>query len=129
MAMNVQQMYQQNQVNTATPQELVLLLYNGGIKFCNHAKKAIEEKNLIEAHRTIIKAQDVLTELQLGLNHDIEISKNLDVLYDFMKRRLIEANFKKDDAIIDEVIEFFTEFRDTWKQAMDLAKKQPVSQR
>ncbi len=129
MALNVQQAYQQNQVNTATPQELVLLLYNGGIKFCNQAKKAIEEKNIVEAHRAIIKAQDVLTELQLGLNYDIELSQNLDSMYDFMKRRLVEANIKKDPVIVDEVIGFFSEFRDTWKQAIDRAKSATLASR
>jgi flagellar protein FliS len=129
MGINVQQMYQQNQVKTASPQELVLMLYNGGIKFCSLAKKAIQEKNFPEAHSYLIRAQDALTELQVGLNRDLDISRNLDLLYDFMKYRLVQANFKKDPVIIDEVIEFFIEFRDTWKQAMELAKKQSIIQR
>jgi flagellar protein FliS len=120
-------MYQLNQVNTATPQELTLLLYNGGIKFANLAKKAIEENNIQEAHRCLIRAQDILTELQLGLNYDIEIAKNLNSLYDFMKHRLFQANLKKDIAIINEVLEFFVEFRDTWKQAMEKAKQESSS--
>lgn len=124
MAINVQHMYQLNQINTATPQELVLLLYNGGIKYCNLAKSAIERKKVGEAHLNLIRAQDVLTELQVGLNHNIEISKNLYELYDFMKRRLVEANMQKDIQIINEVIGFFVEFRDTWKQAIEIAKKE-----
>lgn len=126
MALSAQSKYQQNQIFTASPQELVLLLYNGGIKFLRLAIKAIEDKNLEMAHYHIIRAQDILTELELGLNREIELSKSLAALYDFMKHHLIQANIKKDVAMIEEVIGFFEELRDTWKQAMELAKKQQL---
>jgi flagellar protein FliS len=124
MAVNVQQAYQQNSVITASPQELTLMLYNAGIKFLKLAKIAIENNQKEEAHKHIIRVQDILTELELGLNHEVEIAKNMAALYDFMKHHLIQANIKKDIKKIDEVLEFFEEFRNTWKQAMDLAKKQ-----
>jgi flagellar protein FliS len=124
MAVNVQQTYQQNSVITASPQELTLMLYNAGIKFLKLAKIAIENNQKEEAHKHIIRVQDILTELELGLNPEVEISKNMAALYDFMKYHLIQANIKKDIKKIDEVLEFFEEFRNTWKQAMELAKKQ-----
>lgn len=126
MAIHAQQVYQQNQIITANPQELVLMLYNGGIKFLKLAKHSIGEKKMEEAHDYMIRVQNILTELELGLNREMEIAKNMAALYDFMKWRVVQANMKKDVALIDEVLQFFTEFRDTWKKAMELAKQQPV---
>lgn len=126
MAIHAQQVYQQNQIYTANPQELVLMLYNGGIKFLKLAKQSIEEEKMGEAHDYLIRVQDILTELELGLNREMEIAKHMATLYDFMKWRVVQANMKKDVAMVDEVLQFFTEFRDTWKQAMELAKQQPV---
>ncbi|MBR3215570.1 MAG: flagellar export chaperone FliS, partial [Exiguobacterium sp.] len=61
--------------------------------------------------------------LRLTLNKDIAISANLDSLYDYMWRRLVDANVKNDTTILDEVLDFTTELRDTWKEAMKLAKQ------
>lgn len=127
MAVTAQATYQQNQITTASSQELVLLLYNGGIKFLRLAIQSIEDKKMEQAHNHMIRAQDIITELELGLNRNIEISSSLAGLYDFMKRHLIEANFKKDIAMIQDVIGLFEDFRETWKQAMELAKKQSIN--
>jgi flagellar protein FliS len=121
--MNAVNIYRQNQVNTASPQELALMLFNGGIRFLKLAQQAIAEKKHDEAHQHLIRVQDIISELELGLNRDVPIAKEMAALYDFMKYRTIQANLKKDPAIVKEVLGFFTEFRDTWKQAMELSKK------
>ena len=108
-------------VMTATQEELTLMLYEGAIKFCNQAIQAISKSNMAKAHEHIMRAEDIIREFQITLNHDIEISKSLDTLYDYMHRRLVEANFEKDASIIEEVRDLLREFRDTWKEAMHLA--------
>lgn len=115
--------YQTNSVTTALPQDLTLMLYEGLIKFSMLAKRAIEQ-NLIEQKNTNIqKAQAIVMELQLTLNQSIALSKDLNTLYDYMQGRLIDANVKNDIVAIDEVIGFAEEFRETWKEAMKLARQ------
>ncbi len=121
---NAAQLYQNNQVTTATPGELTLMLYNGAIKFLKQSKLAIQENQLAKAHEYNIRVQDIVNELIITLNQDIPISKQLLTMYDYLLHRLITANIKKDTAILDEVEEFFVQFRDTWKQAMAAAKMQ-----
>lgn len=115
--------YKQQSVNTATPEELTLMLYDGCIKFINIAKIAIEEKDYQTAHKNIIKAEDIITEFIVTLNMDYEISKNLKELYVFYYNLLVEANLKKDISILEEVKVFVVDIRNTWKEAMILARK------
>lgn len=121
---SVHQQYQQNMVNTASPQELTLMLYNGLIKFINLAIQGIDEKSIQKANNNIIRAQDILTEFMSTLDMNYEVSQGLMALYDYMYRRLTDANLKKDKAIVEEVLGFAEELRDTWAQAMKLAKQQ-----
>jgi flagellar secretion chaperone FliS len=115
---NPYQQYQNNSVNTASPGELTLMLYNGCLKFINLAKKAMEDKNSEVKNTNIQKAQNIVNELMVTLNMDVKISKNLQSLYDYLNRRLMEANIRNDVSILNEVEEFMTEFRDTWKQVI-----------
>ncbi|WP_404330229.1 flagellar export chaperone FliS [Mesobacillus maritimus] len=120
---NPYQTYQQNSVMAASPQELTLMLYNGCLKFIRLAKKAMVEKKFEEKNTHIIKAQKIVQELQITLNPDIELSKSIGQLYEYMYNRLIEANLKNDLETLVEVEGFVVEFRDTWKQAMELVKR------
>lgn len=115
--------YREQAINTATPEELTLMLYDGCIKFINISKVAIEEKNIELANSNIQKAQNIISELMVTLNMDVEVSKNLMALYDYYNRRLVEANIKKDSDILEEVKVFITELRDTWKEAMVLSRQ------
>ncbi|WP_339060484.1 flagellar export chaperone FliS [Tepidibacillus marianensis] len=117
------QTYQQNSVTTASPGELTLMLYNGCLKFIKQAKIAIQEKKNEEKNTNIIKAQNIIQELMVTLNMDYEISQQLMPLYDYLLRRLIEANLKSDVAILDEVEGFVVEFRDTWKQVIQTNRR------
>lgn len=119
MAMkNPYQTYSNNSVSTATPGELTLMLYNGCLKFIHQAKKAINDKNMEGKNTSIQKAQAIIREFMVTLNMDVEVSKDLLNLYDYLNRRLMEANVKNDVAILDEVEGFVVEFRDTWKQVI-----------
>ncbi|TWT27811.1 flagellar export chaperone FliS [Planomicrobium sp. CPCC 101110] len=119
---NPYQAYQQNSVLTASPQELTLMLYNGCVKFIKLAKRAMLEKNIEEKNTNIIKAQNIVNELRATLNLDIDISKNMDQLYEYMYTRLIEANTKNDVEILTEVEGYVREMRETWKQIMESVK-------
>ncbi len=121
---NAYNAYKQNSINTASPGELTLMLYNGCIKFLNLARKAIEEKHIEEKNTNLQKDQNIINELIVTLNMDYEISKQILPLYEYMNRRLIEANIKNDVEIVDEVIGLVTEFRDTWKEVIKLNRQQ-----
>ncbi|TLS36617.1 flagellar export chaperone FliS [Pseudalkalibacillus caeni] len=119
---NPYQTYQQNAVNTASPQELTLMLYNGCLKFIKLSKKAMEEKNIEEKNTNILKAQAIVQEFIATLNMEIEVSAGMKQLYEYIYNRLVEANIKNDQEILTEVEGYITEFRDTWKQAMEKSK-------
>lgn len=113
----------ENSIYTASPGELTLMLYNGCLKFIHIAKMAISEKNIEKRNTNIQKAQNIIRELMVTLNQEMEISKQLMPLYDYLYRRLVEANIKNDSFILDEVERFVTEFRDTWKQVIQINRQ------
>lgn len=125
---NPYESYQQNAVTTASPSELTLMLYNGCLKFIGLARKAITEKNVEQKNVNLQKAQNIISELMVTLNMDIEISKNMMSLYDFVNRQLIEANTKNDIAALDEAASIVTEFRDTWKQVIQINRQKQFGQ-
>jgi flagellar protein FliS len=113
----------ENKVMTATKEELTLMLYDGALKFCNQAIIAIEKKEPAKAHSLIIRVEDIIREFQITLNRDYDISAQLDTLYDYIYRRLVDANVQKSIDILTEVRDLIREFRDMWKEAMTLAKE------
>ncbi|WP_102264374.1 flagellar export chaperone FliS [Mesobacillus jeotgali] len=125
---NPYQSYQQNSVNTATPGELTLMLYNGCLKFIHMAKHGLENKNIEMKNTNIQKAQAIIQELMVTLNMDLEVSQNMMTLYDYMNRRLIEANIKNDTGILEEVEGLVTDFRDTWKQVIQVNRLKQYGQ-
>lgn len=121
---NAYDIYKQNSIFTASPEDLTLMLYNGLIKFIMLSQRAIEDKDIQKAHESIMRAQDILTEFKVTLDMQYELSQGLSLLYDYMLDRLFEANIKKDTGILAEVLHFAKDLRDTWAQAMKLAKQQ-----
>ncbi|ALS80040.1 flagellar protein FliS [Planococcus kocurii] len=119
---NPYQTYQQNSVMTASPQELTLMLYSGSVKFIKLAKRAMNDKNFQEKNTNIIKAQNIIQELRSTLNADIDMSTDLEQMYEYMYSRLLEANMKNDLEALEEVETLMIDMRSTWKQAMALAK-------
>ena len=118
MQANPYKQYRQTAVETASPERLIIMLYEGAVKFINQAKISMHEENIEETNKALIKAQDIISELMIGLNMEAgEIAQNLYNLYDYFKQRLVEANTKKDDAILDEILGHLVELRDTWIEA------------
>ncbi|SFD42079.1 flagellar protein FliS [Bacillus sp. OV194] len=125
---NPYQSYQNNSVQTASPGELTLMLYNGCLKFITQAKQAIQNKNLQEKNTNCLKAQKIIQELMVTLNMDAPVSQTLMPMYDYLNRRLIEANVQGSIEILDEVESFVTEFRDTWKEVIQINRRQQYGQ-
>lgn len=116
--------YANNKVMTASPAELTLMLYEGAIKFSNLAIVAIEEKNVEKAHNNIMKVENIIEEFQSTLDHKYPVAKDFDQVYSYLMLRLKEANFKKDQGILEEVLGHLRTMRDTWKEVMRLSRAQ-----
>lgn len=114
--------YRENSINTAAPEELTLMLYNGLVKFIMQSQNAMDNNNIEKANTGILRAQAIVKEFQATLDMKYDISKYLDSIYEYMYRRLIEANLKKDRDILDELLGYAKDLRDTWTQAMKIAK-------
>ncbi len=112
--------YQKNAVQTASPAKLTLMLYDGAVKFANLALDGIKEGNIEKAHNNIIKVQNIIVEFRTTLDMKYPVAKDFDVVYDYIYRRLVEANMKKDQAIMEEALKYIKEMRDTWKEVMRL---------
>ena len=114
--------YQNNRIQTASPAELTLMLYEGAIKFCNIAIMAVENQEIEKAHINIRKVEDIISEFQATLNYKYPVAKDFNNIYVYLKDRLQEANFKKDKEILEEVLEHLRTLRDTWKEVMKITK-------
>ena len=116
--------YNTNRIMTATPAELTLMLYEGAIKFCNIAIIGVEENDIEKAHNNIVKVENIIEEFIATLNHKYPVAKDFENVYNYLMDSLIEANMKKDKEILEEVLGYLREMRDTWKEVMKRAKTQ-----
>ena len=119
---NAARLYQGAAINTASPAELTLMLYNGAIKFCNLALIGMEEEDIMKAHNNLMKAQRIIRELQATLNFKYEVSKDFDLIYTRILNSLLAANIKKDTDKLNEALEDIRGIRDVWTQVMKVAK-------
>ena len=126
MSMTAHQQYKQVQVKTASNEKLLIMLYQGCIKFLRIAKKSIKEDDLESANEYLKKSQDIINELRYTLDMEKggEISNNLYQLYSFMYSELVSANVNKEVEHIETVEEMMLELLDSWKQIIDNPKQQ-----
>lgn len=122
MVNNAALAYGTRKVETASPAELVLMLYEGAIKFCNIATGAIEKKDYEKANTNIQKARRIVVELQTTLDHKYKVAEDFDVIYDYIFKTLVQANIKKDPEILEEALKQLRDLRDAWKEIMRTAK-------
>lgn len=120
MENNVANAYQRNAIMTASPAELTLMLYEGAIKFCNIAMIAIEKKEYEKANTNLKKAQDIITEFRVTLDHKYPVWEDFERMYNMIYALLVEANIKKDTEILERALKYIREMRDTWKEVMRL---------
>lgn len=115
--------YKNNSVNYASKGQLLLMLVDGAVKYSKIGRQAIIDKDIKKAHENITKTEDIFTELMVSLDQNAgEWAKQIFAVYEFIKYQLMQANIKKDVAIMDEVIPLIEDIRDTWYEADKLAK-------
>lgn len=114
--------YKRQQIMTATPEALTLMLYNGCLRFLSEGMKALEEKKYEEANTALQKAQKIINEFRMTLKMEYEISQQLLPLYNYCYDRIYIGNLKSDLAPIHEAQTIMTELRDAWAQAMKKAR-------
>jgi len=118
--------YQQNQIQTASPEKILIMLYDGAIQYLNKAKKELENKNIQEVHNNIIGAQKIIAEFMNTLDMELggDVAVNLYNLYEYLHFRLIQANIKKDIVMIEEVLGHLKDLKQTWEEAIKIAAKE-----
>lgn len=112
--------YRQTQIDTTPKEQILLMLYDGAVRFLHLAKEGFAEKNIEKIHNNLVKVQNIITEFQANLDMEAggEFAQNLFNLYEFLSRQLVMANIKKDEAALDLVTKHMTELRDTWQEAV-----------
>ncbi|WP_404814433.1 flagellar export chaperone FliS [Clostridium algoriphilum] len=116
--------YKSNSVNFASKDQLLLMLVEGAAKFSKIGRQAIIDKDVKKAHENIVKAQNIFYELMATLDvaKGGEWAQSLMKVYEFITRRLTDANIKKSEEIMKEVIPLIEEVRDTWNEAYKKSK-------
>lgn len=114
--------YANTKIQTATPAQLTLMLYDGAIKFCNLAINAVEEGQIEMANTNIKKVEAIIAELRATLNFKYPVAKDFDNVYEYLGRRLLEANLHKDKEILEEVLSHLRVMRETWTEVMKQSK-------
>ena len=114
--------YKRQQVLTATPERLTLMLYNGCLKFMKEGIEAIEKKDYEAANTNLQKAERIITEFRVTLNMDYEISHQLMPLYNYAYDCLVEGNMKSSVDKVNEAKDIISGLRDAWAQAMKKAR-------
>ncbi len=117
--------YKEMAILSAKPERLILMLYDGALRFLRQAIKGLEEKNLEFAHNNLIRTQNILTELIASLNFDKggEIAFNLLRIYECMHYTLVQANVKKTPEPARKIYEQIKTLRDSWDAALKNQKK------
>jgi flagellar protein FliS len=129
---NAWQSYRQVATQTASPGQLVLMLYEGAIRFLEKARLGFACEDPLEFNQTIhnnlVRAQAIISELNLALDMErgADFSANLRRLYDYLDRRLHEANQLKQESGILEVIRRLTILRDAWSEMLRKHGADPV---
>lgn len=126
--------YKKVDVNTAPQGKLVVMLYEGAIKFLENALSAIDgkksdPKRFENIHNNLVRAQDIITELLVSLNYDAgDIAKRLAGIYTYMNKKLVEANVSKEREGVVEVLTYLKDLKGAWQQASENVSTTPAPQ-
>ncbi len=109
------QAYQGASVMTASPEQLVVMLYDGAIRFLRQAEAALEEGAYLHAHEKLGRCEAILDELLATLNMEAgELSVRLQSIYLFCKRSLIEARLGREPSKVADVVVLLADLREAW---------------
>lgn len=121
MQTNGSKKYLEMRVNTASKEQLLLMLFDGATRFAEQARQKLDEKDIEPAHTLLLKAQRIMVELMSSLDRGIgdDLYNNLIGLYNFVYFRLVNANLQHDAAAIDEALTILGSLRETWGTAVE----------
>lgn len=110
--------YKTNSIVTKTPEQIIIMLYDGAIRFLKESCEALEKNDFIEKGKKISKALDIITELNAVLDMEAggEVAQNLRKLYIFMHQHLTMASIKKNTKAINDVIKMLEKLNSGWKE-------------
>lgn len=108
--------YRQSAVQTANPAQLVLMLYEGAIRFVRIGIEGIGKHDLYKANQNLGKAQTIVSELMSTLDYSYDISKNLFAMYEYINYLLIQSNVKKSIEPAQEALGYLMDLYETWIQ-------------
>jgi flagellar secretion chaperone FliS len=118
--------YKQADVLTASKETILLMLYEGAIRFVRSGIEALEAGKIEERSKQFLRAQDIITELRCTLDFKAakDIAENLERLYEYATDRLIQANINHSAAPAREALKVLEELHSTWSEAISLLKKE-----
>ncbi|MGQ9630284.1 MAG: flagellar export chaperone FliS [bacterium] len=117
--------YKRAQIETATPGQLVVMLYDGAIRFLQDSIEHIRHRRLDKANESIDRADNIILELMASLDRERggEIAVNLARIYDFIRWHLVDANIKKDIGMIDQIVRMLSSLREAWAEAAKIVQQ------
>ncbi len=123
------QKYKKTSVESASREKLLLMMYEGAIRYVKRAMIAVDKGDIADRGQNIGCAYDVIMELNNTLNHEVggEIAKNLEQLYMFMTDELIKANIKADKEKLNNVLKILETLYEGWCQAVEKLKKESTA--
>lgn len=114
---------------TSSKEELVLMLFDGAVKFCNMARMALERNELDKVNTNISKVKDIILEFRNNLDFQYEVAKDFDKMYAYIYDTLTKANVKKDMELLNEALNRIKTMRETWIEVMEKNKEQGITLR
>jgi flagellar protein FliS len=125
-----QQKYKNTSIQSASKEKLLLMMYEGAIKFTKLAIKAAEEKKIADRCMNIGRALDIVIELNNTLDHKVggELSSQLEQLYMFVTEQYTKANISGDAAPLKAALKILENLYEGWKQAIEKLKKEQESE-
>ncbi len=120
------QEYLKTKVMTASPEMLTLMLWDGAIRFAEQGKEAIGRKDIEGSYKALVRSQRIITELTTNLKHDVapDLCGKLAALYNFIYRRLVDANLTKNTQFVEDALEIMRHQRETWVMLMEKLAKE-----
>lgn len=112
--------YRQSSVQTSSPGQLLIMLFDGAIRFVRSGIEGIESSDLTKASLNLGKAQTIISELSSTLDRSYDISKNLSALYEYINHLLIQANVSKNKGPAVEALGYLKDLKETWVEANKL---------
>ena len=121
--------YLTTQVQTASREKLVVMLFDGAIRFAQEAARHMQKNETEGASQRIIRVQDILLELIVSLDRKVggEIATNLASIYGYLYMRLVEANAQQDTERLQEVLDHLRKLRDTWNEAAERYRQETTT--